>query len=99
MPTRSIVLTDEQDRLVEALVRSGRYGDAAEVVDEGLRLVEDQNVGDAQGGWTLDELRAAARVGVEAIGRGEFVEFADASEIAAHVRGRTDDLLAGKRRR
>ena len=63
-----------------------------------MRLVEEHNVGDAQGGWTLDELRAAAQVGVEAIERGEYIEFADASELAAHVRGRTDDLLAGKRR-
>ena len=96
MPTRSIVLTEEQDRLVEALVRSGRYGDVGEVVDEGLRLVEDQNVGDAQGGWTLDELRAAAQVGVEAIERGEYIEFADASELAAHLETLGDEILSGK---
>ncbi len=96
MRTRSIVLTDEQDRLVEALVRSGRYGDAGEVVDEGLRLVEDQNVGDAQGGWTLDELRAAAQVGIEAIEGGEYVEFADASELAAYLEALGDEILSGK---
>ncbi len=96
MPTRSIVLTEEQDRLVEALVRSGRYGDVGEVVDEGLRLVEEQNVGDAQGGWTLDELRAAAQVGVEAIERGEYIEFADASELAAYLETLADEVLSGK---
>ena len=96
MPTRSIVLTEEQDRLVEALVRSGRYGDAGEVVEEGLRLVEEQNVGDAQGGWTLDELRAAAQVGVEAIERGEYIEFADASELAAYLEILADEVLSGK---
>ena len=40
MPTRNINLTDHLDRFIEAEVGSGRYGNASEVVREGLRLIE-----------------------------------------------------------
>jgi antitoxin ParD1/3/4 len=40
MPTRNVVLTDHQARMVEQLVASGRYQNASEVLREGLRLVE-----------------------------------------------------------
>jgi antitoxin ParD1/3/4 len=35
MPTRNVVLANEQARLVEWLVRSGRYQNASEVIREG----------------------------------------------------------------
>lgn len=37
---RNVALTDEQDALVERLVRSGRYASASEVVRDGLRLLQ-----------------------------------------------------------
>jgi antitoxin ParD1/3/4 len=40
MPTRNINLTEHLDRFVETRVTSGRYGNASEVVREGLRLLE-----------------------------------------------------------
>ena len=40
MPTRNINLTDHFDRLIKGEVASGRYGNASEVVREGLRLME-----------------------------------------------------------
>jgi len=40
MPTRNVVLTEHQTRFVEALVTSGRYQNASEVLRDGLRLVE-----------------------------------------------------------
>lgn len=39
MSTRSIVLTDQYDALVDSLVASGEYRDASEVLAQGLRLV------------------------------------------------------------
>lgn len=38
--SRNVALTDEQDALVERLVRSGRYASASEVVRDGLRRLE-----------------------------------------------------------
>ena len=40
MPTRNVVLTEQQASLVEALVRSGRYQNASEVLRDGLRLLQ-----------------------------------------------------------
>lgn len=42
MPTRNIVLTDQQALFVEQMVASGRYQNASEVLREGLRLVYQQ---------------------------------------------------------
>ena len=40
MPTRNINLTSELDSFVQAKVKSGRYGNASEVVRAGLRTLE-----------------------------------------------------------
>jgi antitoxin ParD1/3/4 len=42
MPTRNVNLTKRFDNLIERNVASGRYGNASEVVREGLRLLEKQ---------------------------------------------------------
>lgn len=61
MPTRNVVLTERQEKLLETLVKSGRYQNASEVLREGLRLVEQREAEDA---GKLKALRAAARAGV-----------------------------------
>jgi len=40
MPTRNVVLTEQQADLVESLVGSGRYQNASEVLRDGLRLLQ-----------------------------------------------------------
>ncbi|MBI1217648.1 MAG: type II toxin-antitoxin system ParD family antitoxin [Rhodobacteraceae bacterium] len=40
MGTRNVVLTDEQDRFIHALVASGRFQNASEALRAGLRLLE-----------------------------------------------------------
>ncbi len=47
MPTRNVVLTKRQEKLLEALVESGRYQNASEVLRDGLRLVEQREAQDA----------------------------------------------------
>ena len=82
MPTRNVVLTERQESLIEVLVQSGRYQNASEILREGLRLVENREVEEAT---KLEALRAAAQLGVSALDRGEFREFADASALVAHL--------------
>ncbi len=82
MPTRNVVLTDWQESLIEALVQSGRYQNASEVLREGLRLVESREIEEAR---KLEALRGAAQVGASAFHRAEFKEFADASSLVAHL--------------
>lgn len=95
MPTRNVVLTDRQERLIEALVESGRYQNASEVLREGLRLVESREIDEAR---KLETLRDAARVGSSAFDRAEFKEFADASSLIAHLDDLAESVAAGSKR-
>ncbi len=92
MPTRNVVLTQRQEAMIEALVQSGRYQNASEVMREGLRLVENREVEEAT---KLEALRSAAMVGVSALERGEFKEFADASALVAHLEDVAKRVAAG----
>lgn len=92
MPTRNVVLTERQEGLIEALVQSGRYQNASEVMREGLRLVENREVEEAT---KLAALRTAAQTGISALGCGAFKEFADGSALVAHLNKVADDALSG----
>ena len=72
MPTRNINLTDHFDRFIEAEVGSGRYGNASEMVREGLRLIERRKQEERA---KLKWLRGAVREGLDQIDRGEGVQF------------------------
>ena len=82
MPTRNVFLTDRQDALIDALVESGRYQNASEVMREGLRLVEDREVDETR---KIEALRAAAQIGEQAIGRGDYKSFRDTQAMIAYL--------------
>ena len=90
MPTRNVVLTERQEIMIEALVQSGRYQNASEVMREGMRLVENREVEEAT---KLEALRAAARLGTSALERGEFKEFPDASALVVHLTKLADEAV------
>lgn len=92
MPTRNIVLTERQATFIDSLVRSGRYQNASEVLREGLRLVESREVEEAA---KLEALRAAARLGIDALDRGAFKEFEDAPSLLAHLDKIADKVASG----
>ena len=60
MPTRNVVLTEHQAELIEALVESGRYQNASEVLREGVRLVEQREAEDRA---RIARLKSALAVG------------------------------------
>lgn len=93
MPTRNVVLTERQETLIEALVQSGRYQNASEVLREGLRLVETREVDEAA---KLDALRAAALAGLASFDRGEFKQFTDASALVDHLNALGDRIISGR---
>jgi antitoxin ParD1/3/4 len=74
MPTRNVVLTDQQHEFVETLVQSGRYQNASEVLREGLRLIEDREREDAT---KLQALRTAAEHGWADVAAGRHTDVAD----------------------
>jgi len=82
MPTRNINLTEHLDRFVEAGVTTGRYGNASEVVREGLRLLEQREREDQA---KLDWLRKAAAEGFDQIDRGEGVELRSVEDLDKHI--------------
>jgi antitoxin ParD1/3/4 len=91
MPTRNVVLTKHQEKLIKSLVDSGRYQNASEVLREGLRLMEQREAEEAA---KLQALREAARLGFDALDRGEFKEFDDIEELTAHLNRLSDKLVS-----
>jgi antitoxin ParD1/3/4 len=89
MPTRNVVLTNEQANLVQSLVNSGRYQNASEVIRDGLRLIERREAEDAA---KLQALRNAADVGIAALDRGAFKDFSEAKSFETYLNGITDEL-------
>ncbi|MBM2812049.1 MAG: CopG family transcriptional regulator [Chloroflexi bacterium] len=92
MPTRNVVLTERQEKLIAALVQGGRYQNASEVLREGLRLIERREAEDAA---KLAALREAAAVGVAALERGDFTEFPDADALVAYLDKVADHVIHG----
>jgi len=90
------VLTERQEALIEALVRSVRYQNASEVLREDLRSVETREVEEAA---KLETIRAAAAAGVAAFDRGEFRDFAGAPKLVDYLAALSDRaLLSGDSR-
>ncbi len=76
MATRNVVLSQHQHELVESLVKSGRYQNASEVLREGLRLVEREQVEEAA---KVAVLRQAVEQGWSDLSQGRFDDVDDDS--------------------
>mgnify|MGYP000861049497 CR=1 FL=1 len=74
MPTRNVVLSEHQHDFVEALVLSGRYQNASEVLREGLRLIEQRERLEAA---RLKALQEAADKGWADIAAGRYADVDD----------------------
>ena len=96
MPSRNVVLTEHQVKMIDGLVRSGRYHDASEVLREGLRLVEQREAEDAA---RLEALRRAVQTGIDAIERGEYRSFGSFAELERHLIDVGETAIAGEPRR
>ena len=80
MPTRNVNLTKHFDKFVEDGVVSGRFGNASEVVREGLRLLEQREK--EEKAW-LKYLQEAAQEGIDDIERGDFIPLRNREDIDA----------------
>ena len=92
MPTRNVVLTDHQARLVERLVDSGRYQNASEVLREGVRLVEQR---EAEHAGRLRALREAAAAGIADIDAGDYRTFEALEPLREHLDLLSREAIAG----
>ena len=84
MPTRNVVLTENQAKFVEQMVASGQYQNASEVLREGLRLVQAR---EAEQAAKLSALREAVAVGIADVEAGRYTEFPDGKALRSHVEG------------
>ena len=91
MPTRNVVLTDQQEKIIQTLVASGQYQNASEVLREGLRLLARV---EAQERVKLEALREAAGLGFGAIDRGEFKEFDDTRDLEDYLNKLSDRVIS-----
>jgi antitoxin ParD1/3/4 len=91
MRTRNINLTDHLDRFIQGEVGSGRYGNASEVVREGLRLMERRK---REEHAKLKWLRSAVRQGLDEIDRGEGAELGSMSRLEEVVDQLGDEASA-----
>jgi antitoxin ParD1/3/4 len=82
MPTRNINLTDRLDRFIESELGAGHYGNASEVVRDGLRLMEQRKREERA---KLKWLRGAVKEGLDRIDRGEGIEFHSMDELERHI--------------
>lgn len=92
MPTRNVLLTKHQEKLIKNLVGSGRYQNASEILREGLRLVEQREAEDAA---KLEVLRKAAGAGFGALDRGEFREFDSIDDLQAYLNDLSEKVIPG----
>jgi antitoxin ParD1/3/4 len=92
MPTRNVVVTEHQAKLIEELVRSGRYQNASEVLREGLRLVERQMAEDAA---KLKALREAVELGERSFETEGFVTLETDEDYEKFFAGVLEEALAG----
>jgi antitoxin ParD1/3/4 len=92
MPTRNVVLTEHQEKLIEGLLESGRYQNASEVLREGLRLVEQREAEDRA---KIRALRKAAAAGIDALDRGEFKEFDSFDDLRAYLDNLSEKVISG----
>jgi antitoxin ParD1/3/4 len=90
MPTRNVVLTDRQSRMVDELVLGGEYQNASEVLREGLRLVEERR---EQHAARLAALRAAIQEGLDDSEAGRYTEYANFDDFRQAMVEMTDAVI------
>jgi antitoxin ParD1/3/4 len=91
MPTRNISLTREQDAFIDQVVATGEYQNASEAVRDALRTLQQRRREDA---LKLKALRAAIKVGQDALDRGDYDDVDD-----SQLEGYLDSLTAAGRKR
>jgi antitoxin ParD1/3/4 len=90
----NISLPSDLEQLVNDKVKSGTYQTASEVVCEGLRLLKERDE-------DLVQLRADIRAGFEAVERGEYEDYDEATikELAERVKTRGQNWLLEEERK
>ena len=79
MPKRSVTLREQHVRLIEILITSGRYRNAAEAIGEALSLLDQRQ---ASGAARIASLRPSITAQAPATGRVLVAEFEEGAQAA-----------------
>src|SRR6185312_4415112 len=90
MPTKNVVVTDRQAKMIDRLVSSGAYQNASEVLREGLRLIEERNREEKA---RLRAFRYAVQVGINDIEAGRYRDFESFDELERYLTEISDKVL------
>jgi antitoxin ParD1/3/4 len=90
VPTRNVVLTEQQAAMIERLVHSGRYQNASDVMRDGLRLVRQREAEDKA---RIAALRQVASAGVDDFAAGRYRGFANGEALRDHLAARAAKVL------
>lgn len=96
IPTRNVVITERQPKLIDELVDNGEYQNASEVLRKGIRLLEERRAAHAA---KLEALLATVQVGIDELDRGEYREFKNTNALSAYLDKLTKDAIAMHKRK
>jgi antitoxin ParD1/3/4 len=91
---RNVEVAERQDKMIETLVRSGRYQDADKVVRTGLRLVAAH---EAEQAVRLKGLREAVRVGLDDLAEGRSLDFESIEALQVNLAKLVEDAVESER--
>lgn len=94
MPTRNVVITDRQAKLIDKLVADGEYQNASEALRAGIQLLEQQR---AERKAKLKALRDAIQVGIDDIEAGRYHELRSSAELRRFMKGVADEARSRRR--
>jgi antitoxin ParD1/3/4 len=90
MPTKNVVVTQRQAKMIERLVSSGQYQNASEVLRDGLRLIEERGRLEKA---KLKALRAAIQIGIDDMEAGRYTTFHSSEELRRHLKSIADAAI------
>jgi antitoxin ParD1/3/4 len=93
MPIRNVVLSEQDEALIANLVETGKFRDASDVMQEGLRMVEASRKQEAV---KEEEMRNAIRAGLDDLDQGRFVTLSEKNETASHIRSLAQRAATGQ---
>ncbi len=92
MPTRNVVLTNDQASFVERRVSNGRSQKTSEGFEKGLRLVEQRKFADAA---RLVALRGSVSIGITDFDEGRYSTFESGAELKSHLPAVASTAISG----
>jgi len=91
MEVLSVPIAPEYAAFIDEQMTAGHYQSASEIVQEGLRLLQQQNETEPV---RLEAIRQEVKAGFAQLDRGDYIEFNSSEEAIAHFHAKARELAA-----